>query len=178
MPVSAGQYALERAYEGQFVTTTSNRLIIGTADEFVNGSLTQDYIPWGRFLVETTPGSGELDLPSATGQTILGVTGFTDIYMRKTDNPVETGIPYQQVISLLKVGRIALVAETDIALGDSLFVRHTDEVAPAAFDARGRVRNDASGGNADALPAGTFKVTHAALAGEIIEVIVDFPYTD
>ena len=64
-------------------------------------------------------------------------------------------------------------AEVAMAVGDDVFVRFADSASTTDFTAIGRVRNDDDAGTAEALPAGTFRVTEDVAAGEIFALHLD-----
>lgn len=171
MPLDFNRYAYVRGYEGQVANIQDYRHIAGTQEGYVNG--TSDYIPFGRVVVRNATDPNSLELPSATGQTPLGVAILNDRFMAKSDDPRVTGFPPNQMIPVLKKGVIYMIAEVALAIGDPLFFRHTVSAAPTDFTAIGRVRNDADTATADAFPAGTFRVTEAAAAGEIVAIHFD-----
>lgn len=178
MPIGAGAYAMKIGQEGDVGSTESSRLIIGTAEGFRNAE--GGNLPFGRFVVRDAAGEpGDLILPNTAGQEIIGVTYAIKNVSSRTANTAE-GVGYPDGFAVSVVKKVILmfvIPETDLAIGDSLFVRHTDEAVPTALQGRGKVRNDNSGGNADALVVGTYKVARPCLAGEVGAVTIEFPTT-
>ena len=162
MPISAGQYSLDRFYEGQILSEQLDTFYKGIQEEYVNkeGAV----IPYGRFVIDD--GYGEIKLPYATGQDIIGFAAFQDRFARNQDGT--TGIPVDQAIGVLYRGIVAVKAETALTRGSTVFIRHTDNVAPLDNESRGLVRADADGGNADELV--TARVIEDVAAGEIARV--------
>jgi hypothetical protein len=169
---SAGQYFQDKGYEGQIASTQWYQYIRGTLEEVTNGS--DSYLPWGRFVVEK-PGGGsrEIALPSATGQRILGVTPFSDRFMRLSKEV--TGYPPKQSAAYLAKGVIFLRAETAMTRNGDVYVRHTANTVPGQFEAIGRVRNDADSGKADLLAS--VRVLDTVVAGQIFSLELDLPIT-
>lgn len=170
MPLGFNTYLRPKGFEGQVANIQAYRFIKGTQEEFTNGS--GDYIPFGSLVIRDTTDPTKVTLPEA-GETVIGVAILNDRFMAKTDNPRVTGFPPNETVPVLVKGVIYLVAETAVTRNGNLFVRVADEASPAANDRIGRVRADASGGNAEALTAGTYRVLEAAAAGEIVPVEFD-----
>lgn len=170
MPVTSGQYALEIAYEGQIRSTQNYTFTKGSLEEVTNFSAT-DYLPYGRFVVRSTDPEatvGDIELPSTTGQTLIGVTVWSDTDEKLADGT--SGYPPKTAAAYLYKGPIAMIAETAMTSGGAIYARHT---ANGALDQRGRVRADADGGNADLVPATEAKVLFDCAAGEICTIELD-----
>ena len=168
MPVSAGAYFMERGYEGQIASLQRHTFTKGTLEEMVNS--TDSIIPFGRFVVEKTNGlPGELELPSASGQTLLGIATISDRFERSVDGT--SGYPAKQSMAYLYKGVVWMLAETAMIRGGAVFVRHTASSTPGLHDAIGRIRNDADGNNAD--PLANVKVLENAIAGELVKLELD-----
>ena len=149
-------------YEGQIATAQPFMELLGSLPEVYNADT--DIIPFGRVIVTAAATSNDdAILPSAAGQNILGISYLTENYEKDANG--DPGYPLLCPVGYIRHGDIYVIPETAIVLGDPVFYRHTDEVAPATYDARGRMRNDASGGNADALPNARW--LRASAAGEI-----------
>jgi hypothetical protein len=169
---SAGQYFQDKGYEGQIASIQNYHYLRGTLEGITNGS--SSYLPWGRFIVAKPGGmAGEIDLPSATGQKILGVTPFNDRFMRLSKGV--TGYPPKQAAVYLAKGVIFLRAETAMTGGGDIYVRHTANTVPGQHEAIGRPRNNADGGKADKL--NNARVLDTVVAGEIFRLELDLPVT-
>lgn len=172
MPVSAGQYFQDKGYEGQIASTQWYQYIRGTLEGIANGS--DDYLPWGRFVIEKPGGEpGEITLPSATGQRILGVVPFNDRFMREAKD--QTGFPPRQSAAYLAKGVIFLRAETAMTRNGDVYVRHTANAVPLPPEAIGRPRANSDSGKADLLPG--VRVLDTVTAGEIFRLELDLPLT-
>lgn len=147
--------------EGQLTANTFQETL-GSLNEVVNADTI--IIPYGRVIVTADPTDLEnATLPSTAGQNVLGISILTHNQEKQADGT--SGFPVGCPVGYIRHGEVYVIPETAIAVGDAVFFRHTDEVAPAQFDGRGRLRNDNSGGNAEALPNATW--LRASAAGEV-----------
>lgn len=106
-------------------------------------------IPFGAPLVRGTRYNDAL-LPSATGQEFVGVAIREIIDESVFDDNGDAGYKAGRYFARMTTGLIVVEIETDIAIGDPVFFRHTDN---GGFTAR-KFRNDADGANADEITTG------------------------
>lgn len=153
--------------EGQLATGQHFRDIRGTYSELVNGSTVR--IPFGRVVVRKPGGqTGELQLPSATGQTIEGVSYFSNTWEK--DENGNAGYPPKAEMAVVKKTVIFMVAEEALAVTDTLYFRHTLNGTPGTYEALGRIRNDADTAKCDVFTGA--KLVRACSAGEVVPVEV------
>lgn len=172
MPISASQYSMDAAFEGQIASLQNYTHVKGIQDGIVNSQST--LLPFGRFVIEKPAGEpGEIQLPDATGQTIIGAVPLQDRFEKDTEG--NSGIPTGQTAGVMVKGIIWLRAEVAMSRGDSVFVRHTANGTPGTYDAIGRIRNDADTANADALD--NVKLLDNVVAGGLARLELDLPTT-
>ena len=164
MPQTNYDIYMDRGVEGGIPNSRSNCHIGGTQGEYVNGETT-DRLPYGRFVQEGANDGEFLNL-SGAGNTIAGITVFNEAY-EKDENGL-AGVPPQEPVSLMEDGELYLIAEVAVSKNDPVFTRHTVNASPGEFDDIGRVRNDADGANADAVPTARFK--ESVSAGKLVRV--------
>lgn len=174
MPILETTLFRQEGFEGKLVyDQRSYSSKIGTNSEHLFTG-TQDYVEFGRFLVQTS--FNEWRLPQAGDTDFQGISLAVDYYEkiqladRSYVHATRKGCP----LSILKRGAIYVVAEDDIAAGSPLFVRVVENAVPGAHEALGRVRSDADGGNAVAVDATRVKLVGAAVAGELAVVHAEF----
>lgn len=117
-------------------------------------NLTVNAIPYGRFVRIITATSG-VELPSATGQTMAGVTIMNSSNNDFFDSAVH-GVQPQDYADVLSVGDVCVSCEVTTAKpGDPVFVRHT---ANGGLNVIGGVAN-AAGTGLDAVASARFVST-------------------
>lgn len=79
-------------------------------------------------------------MPSADGQTFLGVTTIQDVWEKNADGT--SGIPSKYPAHYLVKGIVWVRAEVAMSRGDAVFVRYAMKGTPGAYDAIGRIRDD------------------------------------
>lgn len=182
MPIGQKAYSQAIAFPGQVMSIQTDTFSHSAQDETVNTS--GETIPYGSFVVAdpNAPAGtvGALALPSAAGQTIVGLAPIQGYWTRSGRNASnlggEAGIPSGFNLTYFYKGVFAVVTETAVNRGDSVFVRHTDEDSPSANEYRGRIRNDAAAGNAAAL-AGDYRVLDNGVAGSVVRIELSFSST-
>ena len=108
----------------QFDATTKSS--ISRASEEVSA------VAFGKPAVAGTDSAKQFLLPSGAGDLFLGIT----VHMFGTEDPTDDGIANGETAELLRRGRIWVIAEPIVALGDAVYWRHT--TTPGAW------RNDAT----------------------------------
>lgn len=180
MPIGQRAYSQAIAFPGQVMSIQSDTFSHSAQDETVN--ISGEVIPYGSFVVKdaNTTEVGALSLPSAAGQTIVGIVPIQGYWTRSGRNGNnlggQAGIPSGFNMTYFYKGVFAVVTETAINRGDSVFVRHTNELAPTANQERGRIRNDNAGGNADAL-VGDYRVLDNGTPGSVVRIELSFSST-
>jgi len=152
MPVqSSSDYTATHgaAFEGQKVDLQLANIISKTCE-------TSD-IPFGRAVVRGT-GDDQCLLPSATGQSFLGITLHTTDGVEQADGD-HLYEQYREA-NILDFGEIWVYTEQSVVPGDAVYFRHTAAASP--LDVVGRFRKDASGGDADLIVGAAFTTTTAA----------------
>lgn len=127
-------------------------------------------IPFGRAVVRGTADNQCL-LPTATGQDFLGFTEMTTAWAEGSSD-LHLYERYREA-NIVDFGEIWLYTEQSVVPGDPVYFRHTADTAP--LDILGRVRKDASGGDADLIQGATFETTTAA--GGIAKIKMNAPGT-
>lgn len=142
MPQTNYDYISVRPFrEGQLASATP-KVSRGILNE------TGAIIPFGRVI--TLDGTTrKAQLPSATGQTVLGISWLVQIYENELNANSDSGFPDGVMFDYLVQGEIAVYVEEDIALGDPVYFRHTANGAGKAIV--GRFRNDADTNTCDLL---------------------------
>lgn len=172
MPISAARYSMDTAYEGQIASLQNYTHIKGIQDGIVNSQAS--VLPFGRFVIEKPSGeAGEIQLPSATGQTLIGVVPFQDRFEKDIDG--NSGIPAGQTAGVMVKGIVWVRAEDAMSRGADVYVRHTANVTPGTFEAIGRIRSDADTANADAVT--NVKLLDNVVAGGLARLELDLPTT-
>lgn len=129
----------ERGLEGHVDSLLPGAYFFGTSEGLYNEGA--EVLPFGRVVVYGA--GGGVTLPSATGQTVAGLTFHQAQFEEAADGSV--GVPPGFSITLAKRNLIMLLMpETNITKGATVYFRHTAAVAPGAFDAIGRIRADAT----------------------------------
>jgi hypothetical protein len=127
-------------------------------------------IPFGRAVVQGTA-DAQAKLPSATGQTFLGITEMTTAWAENASN-LHVYDQYREM-SIIDFGEVWVYTEQSVVPGDAVYFRHTAEAAPLAIV--GRFRKDSSGGNADLVQGAKWNTTTAA--GAIGKIKLNAPGT-
>lgn len=167
MPITDYSLFIEKGVEGQ---------IGSAADIYVRGSHEQAFnnstalIPFGRIVVaKDADNLGEVTLPDATGQKVLGITHEYQVYEKDENNL--GGVPAGREISYLLRGIVYCLVEVAVVPSDPVFFRHTAAGVPGPFDAIGRLRIDADTATADAISG--VKFLRSGAAGDIVPVRFD-----
>lgn len=172
MPQKSYSVFQPKGFEGSLYREEGGLSVTGTTGEFVNGQTTR--LPYGRVVVAGTL-PGEVVLPSADGQTPIGITVQQNAYEKAEDGT--DGVPPDRPVAVLKRGAVLMVAETAISTTDDPHFRFAAQATPGAHDAIGRVRPDVnaigSAEHADKIDNNS-KFLAAANAGELVPVWVDF----
>lgn len=170
MPQSTYSVFMEPGQEGQIATldTYLRSGQVGTFCECVNSL--SEYLPFGRVVVAKPSGKpGELQLPTANATTQPPL-GLSYIMTYEKDLDGTSGVPPKRPIGYVYEGVVWVRTESAIAAEAQVFYRIT---ANGANTELGRIRGDADGGNAVALPRA--KAVRAAAAGQMVPVRVDIP---
>lgn len=165
MPVqSSSDYTAAHgaAFEGQIVDLQLKNITSKTCES--------SDIAFGRAVVRGT-GDDQCVLPSATGQSFLGVTVHTTDGVEQADGD-HLYEQYREA-NIIDFGGIWVYTEQSVVPGDAVYFRHTADTAP--LDIVGRFRKDASGGDADLIVGASFETTTAA--GSYAKIKLDTPGT-
>jgi hypothetical protein len=106
-------------------------------------------IAFGKPAVAGTDAETQFDLPSGAGDLFLGIT----VHRHGTEDPTDDGIANGEPCELLRRGRIWVIAEPVVAVGDAVYWRHT--TTPGAW------RNDAT--DSVLLPTAVWATATAAV---------------
>lgn len=182
MSISAGQLFHDSLFEGQVASGQLDTFYRGTFEEFVNADIVT--IPQGSLVIfsqvaNAAPGSVVLPTTAdvAGGAEFIGVVPAMSFDEKPRDLTDAVGVPVGRPLTILRVGIIGLLVETDLDRGADIYARTADEASPGANERIARIRADAAGGNAVLVPAGRMSVLKNTLAGEIAPVAIDFPHT-
>lgn len=170
MAQTSVSYSTGRAYEGMLATTERTQ-ISGNLNDFINGGTTP--LPIGRVVVRKPSTTGELVLPSATGQVVLGIT-FADPFNIQTTvsnllTGTEVGYPIGELVPFYTKGTGWVYVEAAVAYGDRVFFRHTASAAPN--NVLGRFTN-ATSANHDQLPQAVFRSNTTGPGLAIVEFML------
>lgn len=127
-------------------------------------------IPWGRVIVldGTTK---KPRLPSATGQTVLGISWLVQIYENELNGNSDSGVPNGSMFDYVAQAEIAVFVEETIVVGDPVYFRHTANGAGKAIV--GRFRNDADTNTCDLFPNSRW--IQGATAGNLAVLAINLP---
>lgn len=128
---------LAQAFPGLIADAASPPDILSRANE------ESANVPFGLAVVLGTDGFNQFKLPSATGETVLGVLA----HRHNRDDVEADGLNEGEVGDVLKRGRIWVVTEEAVAPDADVYFRHT---APGAEQV-GAFRTDADTANADQI---------------------------
>lgn len=164
MPVQT-TYTAEHdpAYEGQRVDLQVTNINSKTVE-------TSAGIPFGRAVVRGTNDDGCV-LPSATGQTFVGITEMTSAG-NEDGSSLHQYEEYREA-NVIDFGGVWCYTEQSVVPGDAVYFRHTAGASP--IDVVGRFRKDASGGDADLIQGAQWETTTAA--GGIGKIKLNAPGT-
>lgn len=147
---------------GQVLNFTLNQRV-NTYNKFT------DVIAFGSAIVRGTEYDDGLS-PTATAGEFIGIAIREVVDETVKDVNGHIGIKAGQYFARLTKGIIAVPVEVDIAIGDPVFFRHTDNgLLVGKF-----FRNDADGGNADEITVGA-KWFKPALAGSHAYLELNLP---
>ncbi len=165
MPITNYAFTQDIGEEGMVATAehTNIRTAMAPAATFV---------PYGRVVVQGTAGTNEALLPSATGQTPIGISVFGDIREKSSDPALLNTVPPLNAYNRLTRGTVYMVAETDINPGQAVQYRYAMAGSPLATDGIGRIRVGAVAGQTD--PLLNVRVESAAKAGGLVQLAVNF----
>lgn len=152
-----------KGLEGQIIT---NRTRIRRTGYNKSGVI----IPFGRPVVYAG-NNINMELPSATEQTIIGITYLDRIFEDAVDANDDSGVPNNKHFGYLTSGDIFVRTEVDIAHNDPVYFRHTaNGVGKSVI---GRFRNDAdldddTDPTCDLLPNARFLPVYENIDGAVI----------
>lgn len=132
-----------------------------------------DGIPAGRVVVHdpdaTDPSDRKAYLPRDTADVTSRTWGISIYDAGKMPNTPEAEFEVTYSMPIARTGRVWMVSEDAVVVGGPVFVRFvaTDP------EELGRVRSDADGADAVALPGARF-ITNAG-AGELVQVEINIP---
>lgn len=125
-------------------------------------------VPFGVMVAQGNTATKAI-LPVNAASRLVGVVVHAHDYVPNIQLGT-TGIKPKNMMSVLNRGRIWVVVEEAVAVGDACFVRHT---AGAGGTQKGAFRNDADTATAISVPGAKF-ITASAGAG-IVQVELDMP---
>ena len=106
---------LSQAFEGMIADAATPPDILSRANE------ESAIVPFGLAVVPGTDGGKQFALPSATGQTVLGVLA----HRHQRDDVNAAGLAEGETGDILKRGRIWVVTEVAVTVDDPVYFRHT-----------------------------------------------------
>lgn len=123
-------------------------------------------VPAGIMLVDGTDPETQASLPSATGQGLQGVVVHQQA-REKLDLAGNLMLRDGETASLVRQGRIWVVVEEAVAVGDAVFFRHT---AGGGGSELGAFRNDADTVTADQVTQASWVVGSAGAGVALLEI--------
>ena len=152
-------------YQGQVKSTCRAEIHSGISE-----------VPIPQGIVVVVGSTDELiALPSAAGQSVLGISCFTSMYepvkITLADNSIVRGYPASVQVPYVRSGIVGVPAETAMSLSDTVYFRHTAN-GPGKLLV-GAIRNDDDTAFADELTSA--KVRKPCNAGEICELEINKP---
>lgn len=162
-------YTSPVGYEGAPAGTTVNFDLRGTLEGFINADSTT--LPFGRVVVNKSGGQG---LPTATNQTVAGVSIALAHYAADTQFRGNAGTPPDYPLTLAKNAILYLLPETNITKGASIFYRCINKATVGTNEALGRIRADADNLAVSnvALTSNVATITTAAAHGFAVGQVV------
>lgn len=127
-------------------------------------------LPYGRAVVYTGVGD-EIEVVSAAGQDIAGISVWSSIYEDALDAQGNSGYPDHRSVVVMARGEIFVIVETAVALADPVYFRHTANGAGKLVLGRFRNDDDAASGTVELLANARW--TQAAAAGEIAKLSIN-----
>ena len=164
--IGARKYQLAVALPGQRMSYQDKTVYKGDLDETINGM--DSRMPLGRFVCKPATGyKGDLQLPSATHTTVIGVVPQQAGYER---NPVtgEGGIPSKFPMAYATEGVFAIEMVAGINAGDDIVIAADD----ADADNKGKAAPTAYANNSLAVP-NNYRVIRVVDNLAIIEIDFD-----
>ena len=125
-------------------------------------------LAYGRAVVHSVlSGANDNDaqLPTATGQLLLGISKFVGIDSYFVDAQGNVGIRPNAAFDAIWKGNIGVFVETAVALDDPVYFRHTPNGANVAL---GRFRNTADSASTGTGATGTVTLTAGAVSSVTI----------
>lgn len=128
-------------------------------------------IPFGVGLKEGTTGGTNCAVPAAAGARIIGVALRTDNYENRSLTTT-LAIAQKDVVSVLRRGRVWVLVEQDVVVGDDVFVRHTARLTNTQL---GGFRTDADTASSVDYAAvlANARFVSAASAGGLAQLEID-----
>jgi hypothetical protein len=119
----------QQGYEGTFITKESVS-IRGALRPYLNN--TTDIIPFGRALILASGSTTNIQLPSGSGNTIIGVSVFNDFQKGfYISNPLSQGYAIGANVEVLikGIGDVMVWSNTATNIDDPVYVRYQNGVA-------------------------------------------------
>lgn len=159
--MSQTTYAIEaaRAFEGMLGDTSGGptRKSLSLANEEASAT------PFGRGVKGGTDPDTQFLLPTATGQTLRGIT----VHKHGTEDVTNDGLSTDEVGEVLNSGRIWVTPEQAVTPDDPVYWRHT---AGGAGEVPGRFRKDADTAKADQVTEAVWRTSAAADDPALLEI--------
>lgn len=125
-------------------------------------------IPFGLGVAQSSTANDQAHLPVASGDTVIGIS-VIDQSIPIDDNDVHQ-YTAGSVLGIMRQGRIWVIPEDNVAIGGSVYIRHTASVNGTQF---GAVRSDTDSATAAQLTQATFATT--ATGGNPAVVVINQP---
>ena len=148
-------------YEGAIATS-------GVFEVHALRNATNLVIPYGRAIVHSTLTSAadnDAQLPTATGQFLLGISKFVGIYENAIDSAGNLGIEYDRAFDAMWKGNIGVCVETSVSIADPVYFRHTPNGSNTAI---GRFRNTSDSAATGIGATGTVSLSTGAVSAVTI----------
>ena len=151
---------------GTGFTTAESDANLTITNVTANGTTTA--IAFGKVVVRGASDRSAI-LPSTTGQEVMGVVQRIHSDVNPDGSDADSVSPFQ-TMSVVHEGRVYVVPEEVVAVGDDVYVRHT----AGAGEEVGDLRTDADTADADQITGARWETSTVAI-GDVAELSLNLP---
>lgn len=116
---------------------------------------------------------GLFQVPDGADGTLIGITKHSHSHDPSATSATE-GVAATEPVNIMAKGRIWVLPEDDVALGDTVFYRHSNAGAAPEGNGRFRTDNDGASGDVTQITAGA-RWLSAGLAGTPVLLEINIP---